>query len=75
LYLRKFKNFSIVLRGKPVQQFNIADDLQHSKVATYKPQLGIGMKEVRFILKIKKEEISASFSPFIMNCQIIFTYA
>lgn len=46
LYLRKFKNFSIVLRGKPVQQFNIADDLQHSKVATYKPQLGIGMKEV-----------------------------
>ncbi|KAM4117517.1 hypothetical protein ACJW30_02G130700 [Castanea mollissima] len=46
LYLRKFKNFSIVLRGKPVQQFNIADELQHSNVVSYKPQLGMGAKEV-----------------------------
>ncbi|KAJ9147017.1 hypothetical protein P3X46_029223 [Hevea brasiliensis] len=47
LYLRKFTNFSILLRGKPVQQFNIADDLKHMKMVTYRPQLGImASKEV-----------------------------
>ncbi|GLT39197.1 hypothetical protein SLA2020_134030 [Shorea laevis] len=46
LYLRKFNNFKIMLRGKPVQQFNIADELKHSKVVTYKPQLAAASKEV-----------------------------
>ncbi|XP_012078398.1 protein MICRORCHIDIA 2 isoform X2 [Jatropha curcas] len=46
LYLRKFTNFSIILRGKPVEQFNIADDLKYSKLVTYKPQLGMASKEV-----------------------------
>ncbi|GAV72195.1 HATPase_c_3 domain-containing protein [Cephalotus follicularis] len=41
LYLRKFNNFTILLRGKPLQQFNIADELKHSKVVTYKPQLAM----------------------------------
>ncbi|XP_019177569.1 PREDICTED: protein MICRORCHIDIA 2-like [Ipomoea nil] len=39
LYLRKFKNFSILLRGKPVEQYNIGDDLKYSKTISYKPQL------------------------------------
>ncbi|KAL7607599.1 hypothetical protein Lser_V15G19623 [Lactuca serriola] len=38
LYLKKFKNFKIFLRGKPVEQFNIADDLKHQQVVTYRPQ-------------------------------------
>ncbi|GAB4847489.1 hypothetical protein Ancab_026546 [Ancistrocladus abbreviatus] len=46
LYLRKLKNFSIILRGKPVEQFNIADDLKHQQVVTYKPQLGGTSEEV-----------------------------
>ncbi|KAJ6929902.1 hypothetical protein NC652_013690 [Populus alba x Populus x berolinensis] len=45
LYLRKFTNFSIVLRGKPVQQVNIVDDLKYSKTVSYKPQVGT-IKEV-----------------------------
>jgi hypothetical protein len=35
-----------VLRGKPVQQFNIVDDLKYSKTVSYKPQVGT-IKEVR----------------------------
>jgi len=46
LYLRKFSNFKIILRGKPVDQFNIADDLIHSKVIPYRPQLAIASSEV-----------------------------
>ncbi|XVE82540.1 hypothetical protein DITRI_Ditri16bG0013400 [Diplodiscus trichospermus] len=45
LYLRKFNNFQIILRGKPVQQFNIADELKYSKVVTYKPQVAAGQNE------------------------------
>ncbi|XP_071713107.1 protein MICRORCHIDIA 2-like [Rutidosis leptorrhynchoides] len=39
LYLRKFKNFKIILRGKPVEQFIVADDLKYSEVVTYRPQV------------------------------------
>lgn len=46
LYLKKFNDFRIILRGKPVQHFNIADELRHAKRASYKPQLGVGNKEV-----------------------------
>lgn len=46
LYLRKFKNFKIVLRGKPVEQLDIADELQYKEVVTYKPQLAATSKEV-----------------------------
>jgi hypothetical protein len=56
LYLRKFTNFSILLRGKPVQQLNIAEELKHSKVIIYRPQLGVGSNEVRFIWKTKREK-------------------
>ncbi|XP_022740517.1 protein MICRORCHIDIA 2-like isoform X4 [Durio zibethinus] len=45
LYLRKFNNFEIILKGKPVQQFNIADELKYPKVVTYKPQVAAGPKE------------------------------
>ncbi|GMI78285.1 microrchidia 2, CRT1 Homologue 1 [Hibiscus trionum] len=45
LYLRKFNNFQIILRGKPVQQYNIADELQYPNVITYKPQVATGSKE------------------------------
>ncbi|KAK2990451.1 hypothetical protein RJ640_011199 [Escallonia rubra] len=46
LYLRKFTNFQIILRGKPVEQFNIADELKYPKVITYRPQLPMASKEV-----------------------------
>ncbi|KAM7516179.1 hypothetical protein LguiA_005762 [Lonicera macranthoides] len=46
LYLRKFTNFKIILRGTPVEQFNIADELKYPKAITYKPQLAITSKEV-----------------------------
>uniref|UniRef100_A0A2P2LGK4 Protein MICRORCHIDIA 1 isoform X1 n=1 Tax=Rhizophora mucronata TaxID=61149 RepID=A0A2P2LGK4_RHIMU len=46
LYLRKFTNFNIILRGKPVQQYIIADDLQHANKVTYRPQLAMTSKEV-----------------------------
>ncbi|OMO69411.1 MORC family CW-type zinc finger protein 3 [Corchorus olitorius] len=46
LYLRPFKNFQIILRAKPVQQFKIADELRYRKVITYKPQLAPGSKEL-----------------------------
>ncbi|CAM8880036.1 unnamed protein product [Rhodiola kirilowii] len=52
LYLRKFKDFLIILRGKPVQQFNIADELRNAKRALYKPQLGVGSNEVTVETKI-----------------------
>ncbi|KFK30262.1 hypothetical protein AALP_AA7G238400 [Arabis alpina] len=38
LYLKKFKNFKIILRGIPVEQFNIADELRHPESIMYKPQ-------------------------------------
>ncbi|KAI3785315.1 hypothetical protein L1987_44431 [Smallanthus sonchifolius] len=44
LYLRKFKNFKIILRGKPVEQFNIADDLRYPQVVIYRPHVS-SMKE------------------------------
>jgi len=46
LYLKKVPNFSIILRGNRVEHHNIADDLKFPKVVIYKPQLGIGSKEV-----------------------------
>uniref|UniRef100_A0A7N0TEG0 Morc S5 domain-containing protein n=1 Tax=Kalanchoe fedtschenkoi TaxID=63787 RepID=A0A7N0TEG0_KALFE len=52
LYLKKFKHFRIILRGIPVQQFNIADELRHAKRALYRPQLGIGSGEVTVETKI-----------------------
>ncbi|WVZ25237.1 hypothetical protein V8G54_003781 [Vigna mungo] len=45
LYLRKFSNFKIILRGKPVDQYNITDDLIHSKVIPYRPVLAIASNE------------------------------
>nr|DAD22454.1 TPA_asm: hypothetical protein HUJ06_023917 [Nelumbo nucifera] len=45
LYLRKFTNFHISLRGKPVEQITIADELKFRKVVTYRPQLGMTSKE------------------------------
>ncbi|XP_031260787.1 protein MICRORCHIDIA 2-like [Pistacia vera] len=45
LYLRKFENFKIILRGKPIEQLHIADELKYKKVVTYRPQLATTMKE------------------------------
>lgn len=50
LYLRKFGNFKIILRGKPVEQFHIADELKYKKVIAYRPQLATTMKEVRYMM-------------------------
>ncbi|KAF8101138.1 hypothetical protein N665_0210s0073 [Sinapis alba] len=38
LYLKKLKNFKIILRGIPVEQFNIADELRYPETIIYKPQ-------------------------------------
>ncbi|PWA75348.1 histidine kinase-like ATPase, C-terminal domain-containing protein [Artemisia annua] len=46
LYLRKFTNFKIFLRGKPVEQFNIADELRFSQVVSYRPQVSSGRETV-----------------------------
>ncbi|KAK4711808.1 hypothetical protein R3W88_006321 [Solanum pinnatisectum] len=46
LYLKKFTNFSIILRGKHVEQYNILDELKLSKVITYRPQLAGTSKEI-----------------------------
>ncbi|KAK9136276.1 hypothetical protein Syun_015606 [Stephania yunnanensis] len=46
LYLRKFTDFQIIIRGVPVQQYHIADELKFSKVLTYKPHTGSISKEV-----------------------------
>ncbi|KAF8101137.1 hypothetical protein N665_0210s0072 [Sinapis alba] len=39
LYLEKFKNFKIILRGIPVKQFNIADEFRYPETIKYKPQI------------------------------------
>ncbi|XP_065005832.1 protein MICRORCHIDIA 2-like isoform X4 [Musa acuminata AAA Group] len=39
LYLRKFSSFQIILRGKPVEQVNLADEMKFMKTITYKPQV------------------------------------
>ncbi|KAK6924431.1 hypothetical protein RJ641_010631 [Dillenia turbinata] len=41
LYLRKFSDFNIILRGKPVQQFDMAEELKHPQLVTYRPQLAM----------------------------------
>ncbi|GAB2231880.1 hypothetical protein Droror1_Dr00010898 [Drosera rotundifolia] len=46
LYLRKLKNFKIILRGKPVEQFDLASDLKHQEVVPYKPHLAVTSNEV-----------------------------
>lgn len=39
LYLEKFKNFKIILRGIPVKQFNIADEFRYPEIIKYRPQI------------------------------------
>lgn len=44
--MRKFSNFHIILRGKPVEQVSIADELKFIKTITYKPQVGVDGESV-----------------------------
>ncbi|KAI3930526.1 hypothetical protein MKX01_036972 [Papaver californicum] len=46
LYLRKFTDSNIIIRGKPVQQYIITENLNVTEVFTYRPQLGNAGKEV-----------------------------
>ncbi|XP_044956608.1 protein MICRORCHIDIA 1-like [Hordeum vulgare subsp. vulgare] len=39
LYLKKYANFQIILRGKVVEHISVAHDLKFKKVFTYKPQV------------------------------------
>ncbi|KAI4381743.1 hypothetical protein MLD38_007789 [Melastoma candidum] len=39
LYLRKFPNFQVILRGNPVEQYEIANSLLYIQVVTYRPQV------------------------------------
>ncbi|CAN7108345.1 unnamed protein product [Brassica rapa subsp. narinosa] len=50
LYLKKFKNFKIILRGIPVEQFNIADELRYPETIMYKPHaaaVGYAVTEIK----------------------------
>lgn len=40
LYLKKLRNFSIILRGRPVEQLNISAEMKFSKVVKYRPHVG-----------------------------------
>lgn len=66
LYLRKFENFKIILRGKPVEQYNIADELRFRKVVTYRPQVSTALKEptVETTLGFVKEFPAISITGF-----------
>ncbi|XP_050916422.1 protein MICRORCHIDIA 1 [Lathyrus oleraceus] len=56
LYLRKFPNFKIILRGKPVDHVDITDELKHSEVINYKPQLAAAhVATVETTIKFIKE--------------------
>ncbi|XP_027345437.1 protein MICRORCHIDIA 1-like isoform X1 [Abrus precatorius] len=52
LYLRKFSNFKIILRGKPVAQFDIVDELRYSEVIRYKPQQAVTSNEATVVTTI-----------------------
>ncbi|MQM06861.1 hypothetical protein Taro_039695 [Colocasia esculenta] len=52
LYLREFTNFSIILRGKPVQQLDIASELKFSKQVTYRPHVGADSKAASVAITI-----------------------
>lgn len=66
LYLRKFTNFQILLRGKQVEQFNIDDELRHRKVVTYKPHHSTMPNEASVAISIGfiKEAPNLSVSGF-----------
>ncbi|KAF5960963.1 hypothetical protein HYC85_002172 [Camellia sinensis] len=64
LYLKKFTNFQIILRGKPVEQFNIADELRYPKVFMYKPQLATAAKEVSVNIGFIKEAPALAVSGY-----------
>ncbi|XP_078152214.1 protein MICRORCHIDIA 2-like [Carex rostrata] len=46
LYMRKFTNFKILLRGKPVEQVFISEEMKFKKSVTYKPQVGVNSEVV-----------------------------
>ncbi|XP_061360859.1 protein MICRORCHIDIA 1-like [Gastrolobium bilobum] len=66
LYLRKFSNFKIILRGKPVDQFDILDELKYSEVIRYKPQQAVASNEAVVVTTIGfiKEAPSLNVSGF-----------
>ncbi|PON71531.1 Histidine kinase-like ATPase, C-terminal domain containing protein [Parasponia andersonii] len=65
LYLRKFANFKIILRGKPVEQFNIADELQYRTTVAYRPQVSTMSSEaVETTIGFIKEAPSLNVSGF-----------
>lgn len=47
--MRKFTNFNIILRGKPVEQYIIVDNLKFSEVISYKPKVAAASKEVSML--------------------------
>lgn len=69
LYLGKFDNFKIILRGKPIQQFHIADELKFPKVISYRPQVSAPLKDVSCFHEEKYLRIS---SPLLMPTLIFY---
>lgn len=73
LYLRKFSNFKIILRGKPVDQYNIADDLIHSKVIPYRPVLAIASNEVGSMIWSRNSKLVKAIWHHHETCYIFLT--
>ncbi|CAH2036892.1 unnamed protein product [Thlaspi arvense] len=65
LYLRIPETFKIVLRGKVVDQHNVADDLKHPQYILYKPQVaGHEQAEVVTTIGFLKEAPKVNLSGF-----------
>ncbi|KAG9132279.1 hypothetical protein Leryth_012958, partial [Lithospermum erythrorhizon] len=64
LYLRKFTNFKIILRGKPVEQLDIVEDLKHTTGMTYKPQNAASGEVVETKIGFIKEAPALAISGF-----------
>ncbi|KAI3862599.1 hypothetical protein MKX03_011334 [Papaver bracteatum] len=64
-YLRKFTNFDIIIRGVPVQQYIIAENLNFTEVFKYRPQLGMAGKEVRYTVRLETTIGFVKESPFL----------
>ncbi|KAH9711175.1 protein MICRORCHIDIA 2 [Citrus sinensis] len=76
LYLGKFDNFKIILRGKPIQQFHIADELKFPKVISYRPQVSAPLKDATAETTIGfiKEAPALSVSGFNVEWRCWYSY-
>jgi hypothetical protein len=68
LYLKKYENFQIILRGKPVEHISVANDLKFKKVVTYKPQVTHDSQVVSKCVKLLLKCVKSHDSHVISKC-------